>query len=136
MDKKKREVGGHYVMAYTRPVYDRSAKQYLPDNFRFTDPIIRRVSYGGLFKDAKRFCAICGRKGQCYSFLDLDTFREFYVSQHCLMHDSTTLWAEDTSEDTIKQWYEREDITRRAAGGDPLAGLTLALEDLEARDEY
>lgn len=131
MTIKGMDKGQTYTLAYTKPLYDKYEKKYLPDNFRFVDPHIRRVSFGGKFDGGARYCAVCGRRGQCYQFLDLDSFQEFYLSEHCLRHDSTTVWRPDEDEQHILSWYAREDVTRRAAGGDPMAGLVLALEDLE-----
>ena len=133
---KGMEKGHTYKLAYTKPMYDRHEHHYLPDNFRFCDPDIRRVSFGGRFDGGSRYCAVCGRKGEgSYQFLDLDSFKEFYLSDHCLRHESTTVWSDTESDDVIKRWYAREDIERRAKGGDPLAGLTLALEDWEDLDD-
>lgn len=132
---KDRMVGNHYKLTYTKPIYDRKEQRYLPDNFRFVEPTIRLVSYGGKMPaDQPRYCAICGRRGSTYMFLDLETFQEFFVSQHCLTHAATRMWDEDTPDYEIIRWYEREDIERRAQAGDGLAGLTLALEELEGSE--
>lgn len=134
MSSDKLEKGKAYILTYTRPIYDKSEKKYLPDNFRFVEPNIVPVFFGGRCAES-RYCAVCGRRGvNSRVFVRKDDFKEIYVSDHCFRHDSTQIWAEDTAEASINEWYKREDIERRAAGGDSLAGLTLALEQME--EEY
>lgn len=134
LGKKDLAAGEHYVLTYTRPMYDKSERRYLPDNFRFVDPEIRSVAYGGRCPD-RRYCAVCGRQGKdSHMFLDLETFRELFISPHCLAHDSTRLWRDGTDTHDIEQWYGRESLKRGYEAGDPLAGAAVmfgALDDDE-----
>ena len=132
-DIKRIHAGEHYMLAFTQPKYDKYKQQYLPDNFRFVDPEIVHVAYGGKTgkEDPAQCCRICGRKGTTqHMFLNLDTFDEFFISIHCLAHCSTTVWPEDKPRQKIKEWYEREDLIRNAKAGDPLAGLAIAFEEM------
>lgn len=131
MTADKLEQGKAYVLTYTRPIYDRQNKRYLPDNFRFVDPNIVPVFYGGRCAEP-RYCAICGRRGvNSRIFVRMADFKEIFVSDHCYRHDSTMIWPEGTSESLIAERYHREDIERRAKAGDKMAGLVLALEEME-----
>lgn len=136
MSSEKLEKGRAYILTYTRPMYDKHEKKYLPDNFRFTDPHVVPVFFGGRCAES-RYCAVCGRKGvNSRIFVRKDDFKEIYVSEHCFKHDSTQIWAEDTPESHIAQWYERESLERGARAGDPLASLAIALEEMESEGEY
>lgn len=122
--KKERKVGGHYLLGYTRPHYNRAEKRYCPDSLRFVGPKVLHVAYGGRLKPeaGARYCAVCGRKGQePYCFLDLDTMKELFVSQHCLGHPAVQLFEDDTAVEDVKKWYEKEDLRLGALAGDPLA---------------
>lgn len=128
---EKLEQGTEYVLSYTRPMYDRHEKRYLPDTFRFVDPTIYHVFYGGRCKES-RYCAVCGRRGKNYRiFVRKSDFQEIFISDHCFNHDSTMMWPERTPAYTIIERYKREDIERRAAAGDSMASFALALEQLE-----
>lgn len=133
--KKSIEVGGHYVLTYTRPMYDKTEHRYLPDNFRFTEPYVRKVAYGGICKDGQRYCAVCGRKGNgSYMFLDLESFQEFFISRHCLLHDSTQIWPIESTDKDVEAWYARENLRRGAEAGDPIAGAAVIFGALDDDD--
>lgn len=120
-----------YWLSYTQPMYVKSEKSYLPDNFRYVEPDIRRVRFGGLVKEPAR-CVICGRMSkQTYKFLDLDTFQEFNMSRHCFNHPSTKLWPESVTKEQIGKWYDRRDIE---TSNDPLARMVLFLEGMNYED--
>lgn len=128
---EKLEQGKAYILSYTRPMYDRQKKQYLPDTFRFVDPNIVPVFFGGRCAES-RYCAVCGRRGTNYRvFVRQEDFKEIFISDHCFRHDSTMTWPEGTPESMIIERYQREDIERRAATGDGMASFALALEQLE-----
>lgn len=131
--KDKLEIGQEYILTFTHPMYDKHEQKYLPDNFRFVDPDIVTVFYGGhAGKDVSRYCAVCGRKGaNPHQFLDIETGKELFISDHCLAHDSTQQWRTGTKKETIEEWYREECLRRDAEGGDSMAGLVLALRDLE-----
>lgn len=136
MTSDKLEKGKAYILTYTRPMYIPSEKKYLPDNFRFIEPHIVPVFFGGRCKES-RYCAVCGRRGvNSRVFVRKDDFKEIYVSDHCYKHDSTQIWAEDTPESHIEEWYKREDLERAARAGDPIAGLAKAFEEMEAQEDY
>lgn len=128
--------GRRYRLTFTRPMYLKDEKTYLPDNFRFIDPESMTVAYGGRVYDGPVCrCLICGRPGKSYhEFYDLDGGREVYVSPHCLEHPSTRLWRADVPTKEIEDWYSRRNLLDGAARGDPIAGLALALEEMEAQD--
>lgn len=125
--------GDSYTLTYTQPMYDKDRKSYLPDNFRFVEPNILHVIYGGRAgKGISRYCAVCGRKGDNpHQFLDLDSGKEVFFSEHCLNHESTQLWKSDYPEEKIKKWYSEEELQRSYRSGDPLAGLVVALRDMD-----
>lgn len=136
MSSDKLEKGKAYILTYTRPMYDKSEKKYLPDNFRFVEPHIVPVFFGGRCKEP-RYCAVCGRRGvNSRVFVRKDDFKEIFLSDHCFRHDSTQIWAEDTPEARINEWYDRENLERGARAGDPIAGLAMALEEWESEGEY
>ncbi len=119
------------LLSFTKPMYDKTEHRYLPDNFRFVDPHIVRVYYGGR-EPEPRYCMICGRKSKdCSIFIRESDLKEHYISKHCLRHDSTRLWSFDTEPGAIDEWYDRECLERGAEAGDSLARLTLALEEME-----
>lgn len=134
----KPERGGKYILSLSHPMYDKHDQKYLPDNFRFCEPDVYPVIYGGRTgRDVRRHCTICGRLGtNQHQFLNLDTGRELFISEHCMAHDSTVLWSEDTPREYIDKWYTEEQLQRDARGGDGLAGLALALRDLEEEEDY
>ena len=128
---EKLEQGKAYILTFTKPMYDRQAHRYLPDTFRFVDPNIVHVFYGGRCEEP-RYCAVCGRRGKnSRVFVRQEDLKEIFISDHCFNHESTMIWPEGTSESTIIERYKREDIERRAAAGDSMAGFALALEQLE-----
>lgn len=130
MTADKLEKGKPYILTFTKPIYDRHEKKYLPDNFRFCDPHIERVYYGGRC-DAPRFCNVCGRKGSnARIFIRESDLKELYVSDHCFRHPATKIWDENTPIDHIEGWYEQEDRERRAEAGDPLAAAAIMMEEL------
>lgn len=132
--KKERMTGEHYVLAFTKPHYDRESHRYLPDSLRFVMPTIRHVAYGGKLKPeaGTRYCAICGRKGrEPFCFLDLDSMKELFISQHCLSHPAVQLFTDGTSSDAVKSWYEAEDLRQGARAGDPLAAAAMMDEPLD-----
>lgn len=124
-------VGFHYKLSWTSPIYLKSEKRYAPDGFRFVDPLIARVAYGGKCKDGQNHrCMICGRAVKsCYQLLFLGSMKEFWISDHCFRHESTQLWPEETENDKIVGWYNRMDMEARAAAGDPLAMLAMFCEE-------
>lgn len=131
MSSERLERGKGYILTYTNPMYDKHEKKYLPDNFRFTDPHVVPVFFGGRCAEP-RYCVVCGRRGvNSRVFVRQTDFKEIYVSDHCFRHDSTMIWPEGTSESMIKERYDRENLERGAKSGDPIAGLALALEELE-----
>lgn len=131
-------LGGQYTLTFTSPTYDRHEKKYLPDNFRFVDPNFMKVTYGGCssLECCEARCLICGRKiaGKAHQFLDMEKFREVFISLHCLDHDSTMLWDPSVPSEKIEKWYTEEALKRDADAGDPLAGFVIAMRDLE--EEY
>lgn len=134
MLKSSLEVGKLIKLSFTHPVYDPNKKSYLPDNFRFIDPEIHEVFYGGRCKGTRHKCRICGRLGSTFfQFLDIETGNEIYLSEHCLMHDSTRAWDNSTDKD-IKKWYAKEDLERRAEAGDSLAGIVATFSSQEDID--
>lgn len=131
--KKERRWGGHYLLAYTRPHYDKVERRYCPDSLRFVDPKVLHVAYGGKLKPeaGTRYCAVCGRKGQePYCFLDLDSMKELFISQHCLGHPAVQLFEDGTAIEDVKKWYEKEDLRQGARAGDPLAAAAMMDEPL------
>lgn len=133
--KKNLRAGEHYILTYTQPMYDKTEHRYLPDNFRFVEPELRKVAYGGICKD-RRYCAVCGRSGaESHMFLDLETFKELFISRHCLAHDSTQIWPEDTADKVIEGWYAKENLRRGAEAGDPLAGAAVMFGALDDDDD-
>ncbi len=136
ISKKNIEKGVSMLLTYTQPMYDKKEQKYLPDNFRFVEPDIVEVFYGGR-EPEPRYCRICGRKAKdCSIFLRASDLKEIFISRHCLQHDSTRLWSINTPTEEIKTWYDRESLERGAKAGDPLAGLALALEELENEEDY
>lgn len=125
MTADKLEQGQQYMLSFTKPIYDRERKRYLPDRFRFTDPHIERVFYGGRC-EASRYCIVCGRKGtNSRIFVREYDMKELYVSDHCFRHPATKIWSGDTDMATILNWYKVEDRERAAEAGDPLAAASL-----------
>lgn len=125
MTSDKLEQGQQYMLSFTKPIYDRERKRYLPDRFRFTDPHVERVFYGGRC-EASRYCVVCGRKGtNSRIFVRESDFKELYVSDHCFRHPATKVWPSDTTLEAILSWYKVEDRERAAEAGDPLAAASL-----------
>ena len=123
--------GTAYVLTYTQPLYIRAEHRYLPDNFRYTEPEVRNVRYGGLVNEPS-ICTICGKRACVVGkFLDTDTFEEFTISRGCLKHPSTRLWVAGTKREVIDKWYQKRELEDGAERGDKLAKLALAFRDME-----
>ena len=130
-DLKNLIKGGAYILTYTQPMYDKSNHRYLPDNFRYTEPEVRNVRFGG-FVSEPYVCAVCGRTATNVGrFLDVDSFEEFAISRGCLAHPSTVLWGAGTPKDKIAAWYSSRELQDGVDRGDTLAKLALFFRDLE-----
>lgn len=125
IDKKALKVGQQYLMAFTRPLYDRITKRFQPDNFRYVNPQIVTVIYGETsIRNNPYFCWICRKKTSVtHNFFRRDVLEEVYLSPHCFAHGSTTFWPEGTSAEEIRDWYAREDLKLQNDAGDPLAAF-------------
>ena len=115
--------GQQYRLSFTKPAYDRANHRYMPDNFRFVNPIITDVFYGGRCADS-RHCSVCGRKGvNSRIFVRSSDMKELFVSDHCLRHPATRIWSPDVDVKTISAWYAAEDLELRKEAGDPPTAL-------------
>lgn len=125
--------GQTYIVTYTHPMYVKYEQRYLPDNFRFVDPEIMRGIYGGRVRNGVSCrCEICGRLSKDhYDFWDVERQCEVFFSPKCMEHESTRVWGQSTDPQRIQDWYQRRSLEDGAKRGDPLAGLALALEEME-----
>lgn len=131
MTEDKLKKGSAYKISYTRPRYDRQTHRFAPDSYRFVNPIIETVFYGGRCPEPRR-CSVCGRKSaDCRVFVRERDMLELFFSDHCFRHESTRMWNEDDPDGIIRDWYAVEDLERAHEAGDAAASLVKAFEDLE-----
>lgn len=129
-------VGQLYIVTFTHPMYVKSEQRYLPDNFRFVDPDMLRGIYGGRVRNGPPCrCEVCGRDSKdYYEFWDVENEKEVYISPKCMEHESSRVWGQSTDPKRIQEWYDRKSLEDGARRGDPLAGLALALEEMEGTE--
>lgn len=104
--------GERVLLSFTRPIYDKARKRFLPDSERFNPIRVKSMSviYGGIHDGESRHCEICGRASKKYHVFVTSEMREIFVSDHCLHHPSTAIWRDGMKESDIKEWYTTQYI--------------------------